>query len=49
MCAGPGKYPNESEWKLGWVRIMSQTFFVVGSAWKRQITSIVTKQARQPD
>ena len=25
MCAGWGKYPNESEWKLGPVRIMLQT------------------------
>ncbi len=25
MRAGWGKYPNESEWKLGWVRITLQT------------------------
>ncbi len=24
MCAGLGKYPNESEWKLARVRIMLQ-------------------------
>ncbi len=27
MCAGWGKYPNESEWKLGRVRIMLQIHF----------------------
>ena len=25
MCAGRGQYPNESEWKLGRVRILLQT------------------------
>ena len=39
MCAGWGKYTNESEWKVGWVRIMLQVYtFVayVGATWKHK-------------